>query len=480
MEKDNSSKSRRFELRNIFGYLTFFAFLLFLTLFYFTNIPNGLSSAEMTSATISGNLTLVNWLEQIVNLPYHALQWLSINFFDLSVLAIRLPSIIIAVLCGTLILSIIRQLNKPNIAIIAGLIVISTALFITMARTGAPMIMPIFWCLLAISATIHAISKPKHNLRWLVVAGTALALNVYSVFGIFLTVICAVVALFHPKVRLHLFKTKPWKIIVTILIWLLLISPLVWGVINDPSIVQQLLGVSLSSLSWDTIVNNLTSVFWFTGNPSNGFVIPLIVMAELGIAGIGLYNFIRHFHSARSYLALPLFIVVLILALLNIEAGPLLLVPMVLLIASGTSFLVEAWFSLFPRNPYARFIGAASLTALIGWIILMGCFRYFESNFYDKDLPYAFHSEIYVVNEILEKNSDKTISIISTNENELGFYSLLEKNNPNLNVTNKLNRADITILFSSAFDQQGTNKSPTRIITNNLRNNSEILRIYQK
>jgi len=117
MAKKIVNPKQKVQFRNIFGYLLFFSLLLFLVLFYFTDIPVGLSTTEMASATISGNLDLVNWLpSQVIDLPYHFIQWLSINIFDISVFSIKLPSIIMAILTGVMVLFIIRELYNTKVA----------------------------------------------------------------------------------------------------------------------------------------------------------------------------------------------------------------------------------------------------------------------------------------------------------------------------------------------------------------------------
>jgi len=465
-------------LRDIFGYLLFFALLLFLVLFYFTQIPTGLSAAEMTSATISGNLTLSGWIpDQIIDLPYQFIQWLSFNIFDVSVFSIKLPSILMAILTGTMVLFIVRELYNSKVAILTGLIVISSVLFISLGRTGAPLIMPIFLSIVAMFATSRALRKTKHDLRWLILAGVALALNIYSPMGIYLTVILIGVAMFHPKVRFILSKSKLWKTIVTAVVLLLLITPLIIGIVRDPSVVMQLLGISNFSFALSDIKDNALAIFWPMGGEFTGIATPLLTMSLVAFMALGVVGAVDNFHSVRSYLSIPLFGVILILSLFNSNAAPLLLVPVILLTAIGINYLLNWWFMLFPRNPYAKAIGVIPLAILFGWVILSGSTRYFETNFYDKNLAYDFYSGFDATKEAVDGN-EKKILIVSKDQLEVDFYRTAFNSRANVTVSGVVKPGvDKIILLPSAFDEI-KDKKPSRIVTNRLRNDSEILRVF--
>ena len=481
MAKKIADQKRGIQFQNIFGYLLFFALLLFLVLFFFTEIPSGLSAMEMTSSTISGNLTVINWIpNQIIDLPYHFIQWLSFNIFDISVFSIKLPSVIMAILTGIMILFIVRELYGPKIAILTGLITVSSLLFLTIGRTGAPIIMPVFLSITAMFAVSRAIHKSQHDLRWLILAGVALALNLYSPFGIYLTIILIAVATFHPKVRLILSKTKLWKMVISVLILLLVLTPLATGLARDLPAGLQLLGFNDFSFALADIKNNLMAIFWPMGSSILGIATPVITLSVIALMVLGVIGAVDNFHSVRSYLSIPLLIVVLFLAIFNINSIQLLLIPMVLLTAIGIHYLLNWWFNMFPRNPYAKTVGVIPLAIFFGWIILSGSTRYFEVNFYDKNLAYDYYDGFNNIHKIVTENNETKILIVSKNEIEKDFYKVAFNNHPNILVGDTTeNGIDKTILLSSAFDEV-KNKKPDQIITNRLRNDSEIIRIFNK
>lgn len=75
--------------------------------------PNGLSESEMQSAAHSYALQPDSILKgDIVNLPYRALQKLSITLFGLNVYSVKLPSIVIGLLLGLLLILLLNRWFK--------------------------------------------------------------------------------------------------------------------------------------------------------------------------------------------------------------------------------------------------------------------------------------------------------------------------------------------------------------------------------
>ena len=95
--------SRLFLYKHRFGigyFLLFAAFLALLILLPMIT-PNGLSEAEIESAITSNNVSVDSVMSgEVVDLPYHALQKVSIKFLGLNPYALKLPSIIIGFFLG--------------------------------------------------------------------------------------------------------------------------------------------------------------------------------------------------------------------------------------------------------------------------------------------------------------------------------------------------------------------------------------------
>src|SRR5687768_5398735 len=91
---------------------------LLLTL-YADTLPPGLSASEQESVVTSHALsfTQLPTAQQVVNLPYHALQKLSTDYLGLTPFGVRLPSLVFAALAALCLSFIIKRWFKVNVAI---------------------------------------------------------------------------------------------------------------------------------------------------------------------------------------------------------------------------------------------------------------------------------------------------------------------------------------------------------------------------
>ena len=96
--------------------------------------PGGLSDAEIQSTVTSAHLSSTSILNgEVVDLPYHALQKLSITLFGLTTYAIKLPSIIIGLLLGALLILLLNRWFKTNVALFASILAVLSASFLYLA-----------------------------------------------------------------------------------------------------------------------------------------------------------------------------------------------------------------------------------------------------------------------------------------------------------------------------------------------------------
>src|SRR5574344_956862 len=146
MRKIVISKLFMYRHRFFIGY--FLLSLVFLSmLFIFPLVsPNGLSDEEMASSTTSFYLdkdSITNG--NIVDLPYHILQKVSISLFGLTVYGIKLPSIILGLFLSILLVLLLNRWFKNNTAIIAAILTVLSSSFLYIAGSGTPLIMTVFW-----------------------------------------------------------------------------------------------------------------------------------------------------------------------------------------------------------------------------------------------------------------------------------------------------------------------------------------------
>ena len=164
MKKIVISKLFLYRYRFIIGYtilgLAFITLLFALPLFS----QYGLSDAEIESATSSYYLredTIVNG--DLIDLPYRLLQKLSILIFGLTPYAIKLPSIVVGLFLGLLLILLLNRWFKSNVSLLASCLVILSTPFLFLAGSGTPLIMLVFWptLLLWLGSKIQGEKRPK-------------------------------------------------------------------------------------------------------------------------------------------------------------------------------------------------------------------------------------------------------------------------------------------------------------------------------
>ena len=171
--------------------------------------PGGLSEGEMISATESYALDFTSIFKgDVVDLPYHALQKLSIMFFGLNVYAVKLPSIIIGVFLGLLLILLLNRWFKTNVALMASILAVLSGSFLYLAGSGTPLIMLVFWptLLLWLGSKIQGVTKPKPF--YCFIFAFALLAAIFTPHIIYLAGFIVIFAMIHPHLRFTI-KTLP-------------------------------------------------------------------------------------------------------------------------------------------------------------------------------------------------------------------------------------------------------------------------------
>ena len=108
--------------------------------------PSGLSDLERESTVSSYNLHFSSITSgDLVDLPYHILQKLCILIFGMSTYAIKLPSILVGLALGLLLILLLNRWFKSNVALLASILTVLSTPFLYLAGSGTPLIMLVFW-----------------------------------------------------------------------------------------------------------------------------------------------------------------------------------------------------------------------------------------------------------------------------------------------------------------------------------------------
>jgi len=447
-------------------------------------IPGGLDAAEVQSTITASALTF--WPLQpasIVNLPYYILQHTSFALFGVTTLSVKLPSLILAGLSAIGMLVLLHMWFRRSVAILTMIITLTTGQFLLIAQQGAPTIMYIFWPTWLVIATMMVArsGNARSDLLWKAALCTLVALSLYTPLSIYVVVALVAAALVHPHLRYITTRLPRTKVLVSLLWGLILTTPLLYSILTNPTIALQLLGIPSSLPTITTHVQQLFHLYFnFTSSSMGAYFAPIYGLGTTLIILMGVVRLFTTKYTGRSYIITIWLCTLLPILIINPLDTSITFIPVMLLMAMGVSLLMSNWYELFPRNPYARAAGLIPLSILVASLVLSGVDRYMYSYQYNPAVASNFSNDLSLLNTVLEKNSTKTVRIITAPEEE-SFYQSVAKYHDNVRV----NTLDITavtddmrIVTHAAMKNTQPLAQPTRIITSGMTTNSDRFYIY--
>ena len=472
MKKKPISKLFLYRYRFVIGYillgLSFVGLLFGLPLL----AQSGLSQAEIDSATTSyylGRNGIMNG--DLVDLPYRLLQKYSIVFFGLSSYAIKLPSIIIGLLLGLLLILLLNRWFKSNVSLLASCLVVLSTPFLFLAGSGTPLIMIVFWptLLLWLGSKIQGEKRPRpvYSL-WFALAMLA---SIFTPYMIYFAVFCVLFVLCQPHLR-FVVKDLPKPILVVIAI-LIVGGMTVLGIniAQNSNTISELLfanGFQFGDF-FGNIGAGLAPVFSWHVSLENVFLSPLVSLPVFALALIGLLSTTKGFFASRNSIASILLVFCVVVTGFNPDVVVFFILPFSILVAHGLKYLLEKWYGLFPENPYARVFALIPLTVLFAIIIVPSLLQYIYGYRYTPNVATQFSDTLNVI----RKNLHEGTLVVEENYD---FYKVLE------------NKTDLIIVDQSNdlkdFAKLGKLKNATpnyqikRIITSPMRDNSDIIYLY--
>jgi len=472
MDKFKITDFFMYKWRYQIGYSLIAVGLISILVFISLYLPGGITNQEIQSAIKTNSIYILNyWSMDVINLPYHLLQHTSFYFLGLTIFSIKLPSIILAFLSAIGMVLLLKQWFKPNIAVLASLIAITTGQYLFFAQNGTSEILYLFWPVwIILIASLIPISQ-KFRKLYIAAFFILATLSLYTPLSIYVILVIFSAIIIHPHLRYLIKQLSRPELFGGIAIALILISPLVYAIYKTPSLCLTLLGVPKV---WPDISENLSLLFTqylgFT-NPSGTTVLtPFFGLGSMLLIALGAYFVIKNRSTAKNYLIILWIIFLIPIIILNPKYTTITLLPLILLLASGLNGLLAHWYELFPRNPYARVGGLVPVVILVTVLVLSGFNRYIYRYHYDPNIVPNFNKDLLII------PSDTKNMVVS--EKELEFYKVLSKYNKKLSVST----APVSDTFLATRDakQNLSGYNINKIITSSMYNNSDRLYIFKK
>lgn len=489
MVRDKINKFAFYRFRYPLAYLVFaiaLATMLLIAGFY---LPGGLQETEIRSALISDRLNpaLIFNLqpEELIYLPYRLLQAASISLFGISVIGIKLPSIILGFASALGILYLLNLWYHRNVAIVAAIIAVTTNQFLLSSQAGQAGVAYIFLTTMILIAASMITRRSAYAKVWVLAGATLAAVSLYMPLNVYVLIALVLTAAIHPHARHVLFRRASKTILALgFVIFAIIISPLIVGIVNDPSILRTLLGVSESIANVSQSASVLLQNYSSFAAPTTGAVIaPVYGLGLVLLIGLGLYRLFSAKYTARSYI-LSFWLVLLIpLVCLNPGFISITFIPVVLLIALAVDYLIRSWYVLFPRNPYARIFGLLPLGVLVVGLVVSSIDRYVYGLHYDRAVYSSYSYDLPILTERLKGFKDnESVLLIVSNEN-LEFYQSFAKHQnyvASLNVSSDPTLAtSATTAIVERTQKSGIDKTPSDILVTRTTENADRFYLYK-
>lgn len=330
-------------------------------------IPKGAANIEVEYAQEMNNFSSI--ADNPLSLP-HKLVTFAIREFSNNIRFIRAVSIIFFGLCCVALYRILKRWHSDKIALFSTVLFATNASVLAVGRLGYVYVLLFGWAIL-----VSLLLWLRHGLS------RKIAPFALAIIGTFLIYVpgapyffALLIVLFANKLTNTITGLKRSSFYISLGIGLVALAPLVYSFIQTPELVRQWLLLP-ESVNWGDIPRNIWSVpsafiYKAPANPLfNVGSLPIFDVVSGGLFLVGLYAYQKHIKLERTK-------IMLLTALLSIILGALgqtlfailILLPFVYsVIGAGISYLLDEWYGVFPRNPFARSFGLllVTLTLLI-------------------------------------------------------------------------------------------------------------------
>ena len=399
MSKFDITTSVFYRWRYLIGYGSVLLLLIGLLAVAGFLIPSGFSQGELATLMTTSQLSLSElWHQTPLNMPYHLLQHVSLTLFGPTVLGIKLPSLLLGLASAIGLIFLLRRWFTQNIAVLASIVAVATGQFLFLSGQGSTSILYLFWPVFLLLFATLAADRTKFSYIWKILFFVTAALSLYTPLSIYILIAIGSAVLIHPHLRYIVRKLKPSRLLIGIVASLVILTPLILTVVRSPSMGLSLLGIPDQ---WPNLLANLQTLagqyFGFTSFGTSSTLLPIFGLASMLIILYGLYRVARSVETVQSHIILAWIILLLPVLVLNPLFVSIMLVPLVLLLASGLQGILGRWYSLFPYNPYARIAGLIPLVVLVGSMVLFGLERYAYAYRYTPDTVHNFSEDILLI-----------------------------------------------------------------------------------
>jgi hypothetical protein len=361
------------------GVLPLGAFLiLFAVLSYgASTTPDNYSTTEI--GYIFSHDSLKELFEQGIYFPINLFSWVCLKLFEHSIAFRLLGSAVLSVTIMALFYAI-KRWHSLRIALLTVGLFVCNSVVRSISRSATDLSFMFVW-MIFIAFILWARYTKSTRLLPLFVSIASLIM-LYIPGAVWFVLVLGFI--YRKRVREILSGIKKKYLAIGIGVALISLSPLILTIIKDITVLRQLLLIPEQLVVSDMPTNTLrlpsAFIYKMPDNPALTVGrLPILDAVSAAFAILGVYNYRSYLKWDRTGMLLIVGAVSLLLASFGALTKMIVLtIPFVfMLISSGISYVLEIWYGVFPRNPFARLFGSLTITTLV----LIGCY-YHVTRFY--------------------------------------------------------------------------------------------------
>jgi hypothetical protein len=314
-------------------------------------------------------------------LPHKALQWAVIHFAGGSVYLLRAVSALFGVGLVILFYFLVRHWFSPLIGWLTSVMMITAVLFLQYSRLAVPdILLPL--ALLGLLASAWWVYKSKRPKIALPVSALIVCSALYVPGMIWFTLLAFVAQRRHIATIIKRLSVP--SLLAFIVAGIALMAPLGRAIYLNPSLLYDVLAIPVrfdpQVLIRDFIFVPSSLILQTPENPVfNLGRLPYLDIVTIALCILGTYAYSLRFKLGRTRTLIASSLIAWLLIAFSNTVHIVLVLPLIYLtVAGGILFLLQQWYSVFPKNPIARSAGMLLLIVVLSMSVLYNYTRYFS------------------------------------------------------------------------------------------------------
>lgn len=338
---------------------------LFLAVAFLSRLPAGSAAVEHIAATDAASWQAMS--DNPIYIPYKIVVFAVIQISH-SILAVRAVSLLVFIATAAALYYALKHWHTKAVALLTTSLFATNALVLGVSRFGTPLVTVFGWFLFAALLLWQVHGKSNKIIPTTMLVATASLLYIPGApwfFGIFL--------FFYWKRFKRAFSgVKTGSIVIGTSLGLIIALPLLIGFIRNPNTAVEWLLLpptfSLRNIYTSLLEVPSAYIYKFPSAPLiNVARLPIFDLASGFLFLIGLHAYRKKMQLDRTRLMIAIAVVACVIGALGqaVIAAVLLLPFGFSIIAAGIEYLIDEWYGVFPKNPFARSFGLLVVSAVV-------------------------------------------------------------------------------------------------------------------